>query len=198
MTTVLGSQLLKDGGSLADRKNKELLERKNKANESAISDNATAITAVQDSVTTVSSALDTHKTSSDHDGRYYTETEVNTLLTPSTTNFDGVLTSSEDTFQKIFDKLDELKDYLWRDNTNNNNADMHIQSGRDSIAYSGTAITFDNAYTVAPHVVISCEDRDYFASAASVSTTGFTGYVISHAGATGTKTCHWIAIGKKS
>lgn len=74
------------------------------------------------------------------------------------------------------------------------NSDDYVQRGRVNAAYAGTAVSFAEAYDVAPNVVISCESRDWLATAGSITVNGFTAYV--HA--VGTKYCNWIAIGRKA
>lgn len=73
------------------------------------------------SITSLDAELDTHKSSADHDARYYTESEVDTAIATAVGNVDAALTthkSSADhdtryyTESEIDATIDELRDYI--------------------------------------------------------------------------------------
>lgn len=75
-----------------------------------------------------------------------------------------------------------------------------IQTNRESIAGTGTAVTFANPFKTGtvPVVVGICEGYNYyFALNGAPTATGFTGYSRKHDGTGGTTTCNWIAIGER-
>ena len=87
---------------------------------------------------------------------------------------------------------------FYRDNTRDDEEGLLIQSGKDSISGLDTVITFDIAYSVSPHVVMTCTDKEFFPSVVACAVNQFTGSIHKWDGGTAaSRDCYWIAIGKR-
>lgn len=98
-------------------------------------------------------------------------------------------------FESVFDSL-------WRDNTNDDAADVYFQSGLASVPVgSDVTVTFDTAYTVAPRVVASATGttEPFVVNCHTIGTSSFKMRGVQWDNGSGSPVnCSWIAVGRKA